>query len=382
MFNRYFPQGIAEGEAFLGRKEEAGRLADNLMCGRHTLLLAPRRYGKTSLARHEIRKIKYAHTEIDLFLAIDQRSIEARFLSGIEELIQKVSDTPSQWIHALMNFFRKSEKKWTIGIKGVKLELKPEDHHDIAGNILLSLQALEHVLAKKQRRAAIFIDEFQEISKIHEGKEIEGAVRHFAQASKYVVFIFSGSSRHLLLDMFGDNSRPLYSLCDWINLNRLEPDLYRRYLNKIANKTWGKPLEESALQSIIDCTECHPEYVYMLCANVWQQSSLKNNSPAKKDVANAWDLYVKEHLKQTRIMLSNLSAGQLKILILIALGYNREMTGKVIQKKINITSPSIVAALNVLENQDMIEKNEDGSYRAIDPAVKTTLVNYYRDDLL
>lgn len=379
MFNRYFPQGVAEGEAFLGREDESARLQDNLSQGRHTLLLSPRRYGKTSLARHEIKKTGYDYAEIDLFLAVDERSIEARFLSGIEELIQKISTVPEQWIQTLFGFFKKSNKKWTIGMKGLKLELKPEDHVDIAGNVLLALQSLEYILSNKQKRAVLFVDEFQEINKVTAGQAIEGAVRHFAQASKFIVFIFSGSNRHLLTTMFGHRERPLYSLCDWIHLYRLDAALYESYINKIAKKTWDSVLQAEVIDEIIHLTECHPEEIYTLCGNIWQYCKQKNKTPTKADVTKVWKRYIKDVLKQTRLSLQINSAGQMRVLILIALNHAEGLTGKSAQKKINLTSPSIVAALNSLESNDFIERKDDGTYQIINPVIKDTLVEYYSD---
>ena len=99
-------------------------------------------------------------------------------------------------------------------------------------NILDALNALEHILVKKKQKAVLFIDEFQEIVKLPIGKAVEGAIRHFAQESKYLSLIFSGSNRHILLSMFVDRSRPLYQLCDRINLGRIDSKYYKEYLNK------------------------------------------------------------------------------------------------------------------------------------------------------
>lgn len=378
MSEQYFPLGIAEGIAFLGRSNEADKLTGNLRNGRHSLLLSPRRYGKTSLARHVIHDADVPYSEIDLFLAVDEVSIETCFLQAVESLIQKVSETPEQWFQTLLNFFKKAEKKWTIGIKGLQLELKPESRLNVADNILSALNAVEHVLAQKEKRAVIFVDEFQEINKVKDSKALEGAIRHFAQASKQLVFIFSGSSRHLLVDIFGNRSRPLYTLCDWISLSRLDSTLYKTYINKIALQTWQQELAAETLDAIVTITECHAEATYGLCANLWQHSQNLKQAPDALMVQTVWDMYVNDHLKQTRLALSGLSSGQIKMLILIASGVNKGLTGKEAQKKMNLTSPSIVAALNVLEAEDFIEKVEAGDYwRIIDPIIKSTLIVSY-----
>lgn len=381
IYDQYFPQGVAQADAFLGRQEETDKLLANINTGRHTLLLSPRRYGKTSLVRHALTQTNHPYIETDLFLAIDEKAIETRLLDGIQSLIQSFSEKPEQWLNTLINFFKKSNKKWTIGFKGVKLELQPNNNQDVAGNLLEVFNALEHILSHKKQRAVIFIDEFQELGKIKTGKTIEGAIRHFAQASKYLVFVFSGSNRHALIDIFGTRARPLYSLCDWVTLQRLTPQIYFTYLNHIANLTWKQSLPNDVLTAITDLTECHPEITYGFCANLWQYCISKQTPPSIDLIPNIWNSYVLERVKQTKLTLAEISAGQLKILILIATGTNIKLTGKEIQKKINLTSPTIVGALNTLEKEDFIEKINDGSYRIINPVIKATLTSYYSNYL-
>ena len=69
------------------------------------------------------------------------------------------------------------------------------------------------------------------------------------------------------------------------------------------------------------------------------------------------------------------------MLILIASGFNKPISGKEAQIKINLTSPSIVNALNYLEKQDLIEKPDNATYRIINPVIAATLKAYYADYL-
>lgn len=377
----YFPLGIAQGHAFLGRENEAHQLVQNIAQRRHTLLLAPRRYGKTSLARYAIQMSQCIYTEIDLFLAIDESAVESCFITGIESLIQTVSGKKEQWFHLLVDYFKHAEHTWTVGFKGLQLELKPQNHNDIPRNILEILNALEYVLSKQKKQVVVFIDEFQEISKIPMAKSIEGAIRHFAQSCKHVVFIFSGSSRHLLLDIFGSRSRPLYKLCDWISLSRLEKVYYQKYLRKVGKKTFQAVLPDETFDEIIRISACHPEATYALCGQLWALCAPKNKIPQKNDVENAWEIYIKTHLKQTRQILSGCSSGQLKILIMIATGYTKNLSGKNSQSLMGISSAAISKALHVLELEDYIEKEETENYRIVDPVIKSTLLIYYSDYL-
>lgn len=378
MFDRLFPLGIAEGKSFLGRKKEIERLKNNVTRGTHTLLLSPRRYGKTSLAKYVVNSIHYPWVEIDFFIAQNEFSIEQKFLKAVQSILSQI-DAPERWINPLMMFFKNLNKTWTVGVKGVKLELTPENHKDVPENILDALNALEHVLSKNKQHAVLYIDEFQEITYIKINRAIEGAIRHFAQESKHVVFIFSGSNRNMLKHMFGNKSRPLYALCDEINLDRLSPNDYRPYLNKIATETWSETLDDTVFNKIIDITDCHPRYIYNICMCLWEHCTPQKKSPTITEVNDVWSMMINDHLKDIREILAKRATGQIKILSLISLGYNKEITGQLAQSKLGMSGSAIVQSLKILEHDDYIEKLKDSSYRIIDPLLKATLIEYGSD---
>jgi len=378
MLEQYFPLGLAEGEAFIGRQDEIARLNSNIKHGYHTLLLAPRRHGKTSLAKKVITSNQTPWLEIDFFIVQNEISIQQKFLKGIQLILDQI-DAPERWVNPLVNFFRQASKTWTVGIKGMKLELIPENHKDVPGNILDALNALEHILAKQQQRVVLFLDEFQEIAKLENSLAFEGAIRHFAQASKYIVFIFSGSSRHMLKHMFGDHSRPLYALCKEIYLDRLPANEYKAYLDKIAQKTWHANLSESAFHEIIALTQCHPRYVYSLCMYLWDLKEQSKVGPSAEDVQAVWLMLMQERVKDFREILQKRSQGQIKILSLLALKYTNEITSQDSQAKLGVSSSAIVQSLRHLEEEDYIERLEKSSYRIIDPMLTAIFLDYGAD---
>ncbi|MEM1244589.1 MAG: ATP-binding protein [Pseudomonadota bacterium] len=375
MFRQYFPKGIAKGEPFFNREDTLKRLLGNINAGVHTVLIAPRRYGKSSLAKHAIDKARLPHHEIDLFVAVDELDVGKKIIAGASAVIQQVSSEPEQWFNALRQFFNRANKKWTIGIRGIKLELIPNNLKTVPENIIDVFSALEFILTKKKTKAVIFIDEFQEIATTNSGKAIEGAIRHFAQESKHVVFVFSGSNCKMLKKIFADRSRPLYSLCDEIRLERIAAPYYVTYLNKVAKKTFGKKLVAEVIELILTLTERHPKYVYVLCAEVWLRCDKK--LPSVHEVQKAWYEFVLQKTKDIRLELSNRSHTQIKLLIEIAKGNAANLSAKENLMRLELTSSAIVQALKVLEQLDYIEQLDSGQYRIIDPVIKSTLIYAY-----
>ncbi len=375
MFRKYFPKGIAKGEPFFNRVKELKRLTGNIRSGTHTVLIAPRRYGKSSLAKHAVQKVKLPYSEIDLFVAISDLDVGRNIIAGVSDIIQKVSTEPEQWFKALREFFKKSDKKWTIGIKGINLELIPNNPKTVPQNILDVLEALEFILKKRKAKSVIYIDEFQEVLETSSGKAIEGAIRHFAQECEHVVFVFSGSNRKMLKKIFNDRSRPLYALCDEIRLDRIEASYYLKYLKKVSIKTFGKELPRKVLELILELSDRHPRYVYLLCTEVWLRC--ENRLPTIQDVKKSWESYMLQKYKDTRLELSGRTHTQIRLLSEIAVGNNTSLSGKENLLMLGLTSSSVVQALKVLEELDYIERLPSGEYRIISPLIKSSLIHAY-----
>ena len=376
-YENYFPRGIASETAFCNRVEERKRLIHNIKTGQHTLLMSPRRYGKTSLVNYAVKEVNLPVGDADLFVAVDARHIEQRILAGIKMAMNHACSSTEQLLKSLRDYFKTVDSQWTIGTQGINLVLTPTTKEsDPATNIMEALLALEYLLKQKNKRGILFLDEMQEIGEVAEGKGIEGAIRHVAQQSKYLSFIFSGSNRHLLSHMFYDKARPLYKLCDRIILERISAKDYEKHLNKICKVKWKKAMPSASLAKIFELTERHPYYVNNLCLRLWE-SALKQ-PPSASQVEATWLDYAKEERLEVARELSGLSTGQRKILIEIAAGFTTKITGKEFLKKVNMTSSSVTELLQNLEQKDYIEKHAK-EYSLIDPLVKTMLNVYFGD---
>lgn len=116
-----------------------------------------------------------------------------------------------------------------------------------------------------------------------------------------------------------------------------------------------------------------------MCNALWKAYEDKHSPPDKAAVKKVWQEYI--YTERTRISreLSHLSFGQRKILTAISFGFTTELTGKIFLQKVGITGPSVITALEVLEDQDLIGKKADGSYFIIDPLMKSALQFFYQD---
>lgn len=373
-YELYFPRGLATGSAFCNRKNERARLATNIKSGQHTLLMSPRRYGKTSLVFYVANEVGLPFGEVDLFIATDAKKIEYSIISGIKKIIANIGTSTEQILEILRNYFKDKSARWIVGTQGLNITLIADQNSDPATNIQEALQALDDLLQKKDKRAILFLDEMQEIGEIAGGSGIEGVIRHIAQKTKHLSLVFSGSNRRLLAKMFYDKSRPLYKLCDRILLDRIDKNEYVDHINEFVVQQCGGSVDLAVLDTIFKLTELHPYYVNNLCLNLWRFGVGVNTMP--NDVINCWNKIIQEERSETLRELSMLSIGQRKILTIIANGQIDGLTGKKTLKEVDLSSSAVIEALKVLEQKDYIEETTASSYKMIDPLIKSTILFY------
>ena len=372
-FIEYFPLGLARDKAFCDREEIRKIILHNIAGCRHTILASPRRYGKSSVAEKAILESNLPFETIDLFVAKDAKIIEHNVTKSVRRLISKVISTPEQIFHLIKDSLKHLRPKIEIGTNGVNVEFELVSS-DVATNILDVLSALDLILQRRKIKVIIFFDEFQQIGQLAKGMSIEGAIRHIAQETKNIVFIFSGSNRHLLTTMFDDSNRPLYKLCEQIDLKRINEQNYKAFLNNAAQTAWRKNLDKSTLNAIFSLTERHPYYMNALCAKLW----LKEAPPKEQDVYNTWKQYVLSERSRTIAELEKISSTQYHIMNDIAHGQTQNFTSREYLKKTGFLSSTIAKALAQLERKDYLYKVAD-EYFIIDPLLKTSL-QYFTDN--
>lgn len=365
-----FPLGKAYGDAFCNRTDETNKLLGNIQNAKHTLIIAPRRYGKSSLAERVIAQSELPSIKINFHLCTSEEEVSALVLDSVNSLIGKAISNAEKLISTLKKYLSNLEPIISLGGEKASLKLIPKNQINHAVVISESLLLLEKLLEEKNKRAVIFLDEFQEIDKISKENAIEGAFRTAAQEMQSLAIVFSGSVRSLLLSMFEDENRPLYKLCRKIKLERIEAIHYETHIQNIAKNTWNKPLSDDVFQSIMQFSNRHPYYVNYLCDILWENNT---TLPSKESVEAAWHMVVKEEWSDALRELSELPIGQRRLLKHIANDPTKNMQSHETSQSLSMPPSSISTALNALVEKDYIEKNDTGFYEIINPLLFAVL---------
>jgi hypothetical protein len=365
----YFPLGKACGAAFCNRIDETKALIGNIENGKHTFLVAPRRYGKSSLCERAIKLSAIPWAKLDFYLAIKGKDVERIIINGVIKLIGEAIGSIEKLVTLIKRYAKTLKPKLSIGAKNFSLELGIAEDSNPAENIAEALLLLEKLLHERKKQAVLLLDEFQEIGDMDNGKIIEGAIRHAAQETSNLSLIFSGSNPHLLKNMFEDERRPLYKLCRKLILERIDSKDYKKHLNKAAKAMWQKQLDEQVFMRIMEVSERHPYYVNYLCDALWSEYK---TVPTVAGVTKAWNLVVEEERSDLLQDFFALSENQRKVMIYIVNHKGENIYSSEAAKKMDIAGSSISRAVQTLLEKDYIVKMSDG-YHLIVPAYNLLL---------
>jgi uncharacterized protein len=368
-----FPLSIAFGEAFCNRLDETARLKLCIEQRRPVLLVSPRRYGKTSLALHAIHQTKLPFAHIDFFSAVDEQDIERAILNGIGKLIGSMESLPKKALALAAEVFEGSRIRAVLSKIGITIEV--ENRREKPTNTILDvLERLEKLAEKTNNKLVLFFDEFQCLGEVAPDHGMEGVLRQVAQLTKSISFIFSGSNRHLLNQLFEDRKRPFYKLCERITLDRIEELDYIRHIQNTAIKKLGSNLDEETLRSLFSHSERHPYYLNLLCSRMVHMK-LK---PSRSTIDELWNKYVMEERSNVGAEIELLSKNQKKLLTVLSRtnGTYFPLGSDFIQSA-KMSKATVDQSLTFLLRHDYISKAQDGFVSVLDPLIKAALSGEY-----
>ncbi len=367
-----FPLGIATGAAHCNRSTERKTLRDNLRSGTHTWLWARRRMGKTSLVEQVLSELERGRpaipsAKLDLNVVHDAESLELRIRREAARLGVAVvpgRKKPQRLLKLAFDAFR---PEFSVGAMGLKMSLRaPEAPAAGISDVLLALDAAARAV---DRRAVFVLDEFQQLGSLSYGRNditLEGAIRHAVERAGNISYVFSGSQRHLLADMFENPDRPLYRHCQKMVLERIGATDYHKFFERAAKARWGKRIGKELAAEILGLTFRHPYYVNALCSRLWSNT----RPPATAAIGETWREIVAEDAAFVAHQVRTLSATQRAMLVGIAeAGQVEHPTGREFLARCRLSASTGSQAKDVLEAEDLIRQNEDRHWELVDPVM-------------
>ena len=350
MNNPFYITGIIPEPYFCDRDKETSWMVRTLENKAHILLTSPRRMGKTQLIRHvfeqsPVRDNYYTFytdiypttslNELVLFLSKEIYSVLVpkgktvlnKFLAGLHSLAgsfgyDPVSNTPT-------------------------FNIKLGDIHSPE----LTLEEIFRYLEQADKPCIFAIDEFQQIANYPE-KNVEATLRTHIQRMNNCLFIYAGSNRHVLENMFNSAVKPFYNSAEQIYLDRIPKDIYTVFVEKqFANA--NRRITSEAASHAYDLFEGHTYYVHNVLHNAFAYID-SDKTINEADINKTLSDILEEKGRTFASVMNQLNYQQKETLVAIAKeGKASGVTSVAYVKKHALKSPSSVqyAISTLLEKQ-------------------------------
>ena len=348
---------------FCDREEETAFLMKQIHNGRNTALIAPRRLGKTGLIHHLFAQDEIKEQYYSFFVDIYATSSLSEFTYLFGNTIYKqLKPLRTQWTERFFQII-------TSLRAGFKLDaLTGEPTFDIGiGEIEQPQTTLDEIftyLEAADKPCIVAIDEFQQIMKYGE-KNIEALLRTKIQECKQTIFIFSGSQRHLMSEMFNSPSKPFYQSVISVGLKPLERQTYISFSQKQFLQ-YSRNIDPVLVGMVYDEFEGTTWYMQMMMNELFaltdkgEKCEVGMLETAKRNVIVTQEMNYKETLQQVptkqKPVLLALAKEQIAV---------NAMSGSFVKKYGLSSASSVQSALKGLMEKDLITRTEKG-YRIYD----------------
>jgi len=365
---------IVQNEVFTNREEEANQLALNFSSGINTILISPRRWGKSSLVL-KASKIAMENNPEIRFCFIDCYNVrqEGEFYQLLADGILKAISSKMEELMAGANSFLgrflprisfnpEPNSEVTVELDSREVKKQPDDILNLA----------EVLAIEKNLKIVVCIDEFQNIGGFDDPESFQKKLRSHWQKHTRVSYCLYGSKRHMLMEVFSSPSMPFYKFGDVFFLQKIKLEAWIPFIIGRFSVT-GKEISEQDAACIANLAECHSQYVQQLAQQVW----FRTTSTVNQDIINeAHESLILQLGLLFQSMADGLSNTQINFLKAVLSEASLLSSKDTIQEYGLGTSANVLRIKQALVNKEIIDIQGD-TIEMIDPMFKFWLKKHY-----
>lgn len=347
---------LALDETFTDRDEELAELKADIANGQDVVILAPRRYGKTSLiwrASQQLVSQGVLVAQIDLMTTPTPAKLAEKLARTIHEDI------------ASPLFRAKERLKVFQGLRIMPVvTVDPDDgtlgfsfdaehrRDDIHATIERLLELPGRLAAERGRTVALVLDEFQEVAEID--ASLPKLMRAVFQAQPEVSHVYLGSKRHMMRRIFSDENEPFWRSAKQVDLGVIGPQQFRSYITRRFRRT-GRKAAPGVVADVLSLTRGHPYATQELCYFLWQETPEGETATTARFEEALTKVLRSEH-SHFGLVWQHASAAQRLVLLALAKEPGRPLMGEYRRRHGLPGTSTVQRALEALANDELVER--------------------------
>lgn len=353
MDKKPFIFGVAtSGVNFTDRKKETERLLLNFRHGINTVLISPRRWGKTSLVRKVCQLAQSDELKIvylDVFACRSDREFYDAFAAAV---LKQTSSRFEEWLENARLFLSRISPKISMGVDPMTDFSISFDVNTKSDDVDEILQLPEKIAKKKGCNIVVCIDEFQQIAEFQDSRIFQKRLRTVWQLQSSASYCLFGSKKHLMNELFEKKSLPFYKFGDAVYLQKIGTDDWVEYICGRFEAT-GKHISEELAAKVCQAVDNHSSYVQQLAWLVWIHT---DKSAAEHDFDAAYQDLLDQNTPLFEKQTENLTNYQMNFMRAVIDGVHSGFTTREIMEKYDLgSSANVTAVKSALIRKELIE---------------------------
>lgn len=266
--NPFILEPYRSKELFCDREKETEEILRHITNGRNITLISPRRLGKTGLIFRVFEEIRAKALPFEtIYVDISDTLSLEDFIMTLSEAIAlrlKKQQKISAFFRSLKNV--RPMLGWDPLSGSPQVSFSFSDDNQKQNTLKDVLEYLE----KAPQKILLAIDEFQQIRE-YDGINMEAVLRKHIQHLHNVRFIYCGSKKHTMTDMFTNAKKPFYESTSFCYLAKLPVPVYAAFIKSLFVSA-GKAIDDDSIDYILQWTKVHTYYTQRLCNEVFSLS--------------------------------------------------------------------------------------------------------------
>jgi uncharacterized protein len=352
-----FGKTVAE-DVFTNRSADIKRLANNLQHHINTILISPRRWGKSSLVKKVVSDISGRNVRIIMIDLMSIRNEQEFYKVLAAETIKTSSNKLTEWIATAKEFLKHITPKISLGTDPMEDFDISFEWKDVEKNYKEILNLPQKIAAKRGLHLVICIDEFQNCESFKESMLFQKRLRTEWQHHQQVTYCLYGSRQHMMAELFEKQSNPFYKFGDVLYLPKIARNDWISFIQKQFAAT-KKVIAEEMANLIAAMVQDHSYYVQQLSYLVWTATS----KTVTKDIIiqAVEDLLAQNAILYTRDT-ENLTNAQFNFLKAVAQGVHTGLSSKETVHQYQLgTSANVLKIKKALIQKELID-DQQGIY--------------------
>lgn len=359
---------VVSHEHFIGRDSELAALVTDLAAGVNVVVIAPRRYGKSSLVLRALDELSSGGVR-SAYLDLERTPSKERFashlahamydglLAGHEQALQRATE----WLSQL-----RVRPRITLTETGKPAFefIGSAPNVDIDATIERLLEWPETLALEHQRRVVLVFDEFQEVLSLD--PTLPALMRSVFQRQDHVAHVFLGSRQRLLRKVFAKRRQPLYRLARPLALDPIEPKIFAPFIRaRFAGAR--SQISAQAVEQLIGITGGHPNDTQELAHFTWARAIAERRRATPETVRLALNDVVTAESARFVLIWESFSAPQRRVMSALAATHSPALYSQQIRSEFQLGEPQVIQkAIRRLVELELVEAIGRGAYRIPD----------------